>query len=61
MTLKEELQKKNSIAFPEGKIVTLDGRSLDCLSRAKHQIGISNERQSATIGQCLSLKTIGVR
>lgn len=57
MTLKEELQKKNSIPFPEGKIVTLDGRSLDCLPRAKHQIGISNERQSATIGQCLSLKT----
>ena len=57
MTFRDELRKKNSIPFPEGKIVTLDGRSLDCLPRAKHQIGISSERQSATIGQCLSLKT----
>jgi hypothetical protein len=57
MTLKEELQKKNSIPFPEGKIVTLDGRELDGFPLATHRAAIDNELSLDTTGQYLSLKS----
>ena len=57
MTLKEELQKKNSIPFPDGKIVTLDGRELDCFPLPMHHAAIDNVLSLDTTGQYLSLKS----
>ena len=57
MTFRDELRKKNSIPFPEGKIVTLDGRELDCFPLAMHHAAIDNELSLDTTGQYLSLKS----
>jgi len=58
MTIRGEIQKKNELPFPEGKIVTLDGRMLDCFPMATHRVAINNGQQSATMGECLRTKTM---
>ena len=55
MTIKEELDKKK-IDFPEGKIVTLDGRILDCYSIAKENVRVVDDQiKLDTTGRYLSI------
>lgn len=56
MTIQEELKKKNETVFPNGKIITLDGMTLDCYPTAEGNSDIADDQiKLDTTGRYLAI------